>query len=122
MNEAALEGGGGGLGAVVDLEFAEDMADVEFDGDFGDGEGGGDFLVAAAFDDEAEDFNFPRGQVGVSHAFSEAGADGRGNGAFAGMDFADGVNQFVAHGSLKEISSGAGLEGAIDVFLAVMGG
>ena len=37
MDDAALQGGGGGLGAVVDAQFREDMADMQFDGDLGDG-------------------------------------------------------------------------------------
>ena len=55
MKNAALQRGGGGLGAVVDFQFRENMADVKFDGDFGDLQGAADFLVALAFGDELED-------------------------------------------------------------------
>ena len=36
MDDAALEGAGGGLSAVGDAEFAEDVVDVAFDGRFTD--------------------------------------------------------------------------------------
>ena len=36
MDDAALEGAGGGLGAIGDAEFAEDVVDVTFDGGLAD--------------------------------------------------------------------------------------
>ena len=36
VDDAALEGAGGGLGAVGDAEFAEDVVDVAFDRGFTD--------------------------------------------------------------------------------------
>jgi hypothetical protein len=38
MDDPPLQSGGGGLGAIVDLEFGQDMADVQLDSDLGDGE------------------------------------------------------------------------------------
>jgi len=36
MDDAALEGAGGGLGAIRNAELAEDVVDVAFDGGFAD--------------------------------------------------------------------------------------
>jgi hypothetical protein len=39
MQNAALQRGGGGLGAVAGLQLGEEVADVKFYGDFGDAQG-----------------------------------------------------------------------------------
>ena len=45
MDEILAPGVDGGLGAVGEVEFAEDVADAAFDGVFADGEAGDDFAV-----------------------------------------------------------------------------
>src|SRR5437879_1299419 len=50
VDDAALQGHGGGLGAVGGAEFAEQVVDVGLDSGLGDEEGGGDLLVALAGD------------------------------------------------------------------------
>src|SRR5258708_6876009 len=52
----------GGFGAVVGVEFEEDIADMVFDGLLTDEEGLGDFTVALAGGDLLEDFDLPVGQ------------------------------------------------------------
>jgi len=72
LDDAALDGGGGGLGAVLHAELFEDVADVLFDGDFGQAEFGGDFLVAVALDDEFEHALLAIGQGGSGEALGHA--------------------------------------------------
>ena len=77
MNNASLQGGGRGLGAVGNAEFAEQAVDMSLHSGFGDEEGGGDFLVAVAADNEAQDVSFALGERGGIHALGEAIAPAR---------------------------------------------
>ena len=121
-DEAEADGFGGGLGAVVDVEFLEDAADVLFDGVFGDAECGGDFFVGVATGDEGENFEFAGGDVGSGEAFLESGGDVGGEALVAGGDGADGLEEIGAGGGFLEVAEGTGAEGAMDFFVAGEGG
>ena len=120
--KAEADGFGGGLGAVVDVEFLEDAADVLFDGVFGDAEGGGDFFVGVATGDEGEDLEFAGGDVGSGEALLEASGDVGGEALATGGDGADGFEEIGAGGGLLEVAEGASAKGAMDFFVAGEGG
>ena len=122
MQDSALQSGGGGLGAVVGVEFGEEVADMEFNRDFGDAQGTADFLVAPPFGNELEHLQLALGQFRAVHAFGEPRADDGRDGAFAGVNFPDGVHQFLARGAFQEVGAGASLQGTVDVLLAIVGG
>lgn len=88
-NEAALNGGGGGLGSVGDTELAEQAVDVSFDGGLGDIEERSDLLVAAAVDDLFEDVEFAGCEFFGPHALGEPLGDGWGNMRFSRVYGAD---------------------------------
>ena len=48
LHDAELSGAEGGLGAIADVEFGEDVGDVVLDGAFGEVEAISDFLVRGA--------------------------------------------------------------------------
>lgn len=62
MDYAALNGGDGGLSAVDDSEFVEEMADVDFGGLLGDVEAVCDFAIAETFGDETENIELAIGE------------------------------------------------------------
>src|ERR1022692_1803220 len=98
VKNAALKRDSGGLRAVTGFQFREQMADMKFDGDFGNPQRTADFLVASAFRDEFQDFDFPRGEFSVGHAFGQAGSDGGRNAAFTAVNCTDGLNQILTRG------------------------
>src|ERR1051325_8265940 len=79
VDDAALQGGGGGLGSVRDAELAEDAVDVTLDGGLADAERRAYLLVAAAAHDKLKDFELPSSQVRPAHAHREAFGDDAGN-------------------------------------------
>lgn len=122
MDDATADGDDGGLGAVGHVEFGEGVGDVKFDGGFGHVQAGGDFLVAEAGDDVAEGLEFARGEVVAGLAGGEFGGDGGGEVGAAGVDDADGFEQFFDFGGFGDITRGTGLNGAPDVFFAFKDG
>jgi len=58
VKDAVAQGADDGFGPVLDAEFEEQSFQPEFHGGFTDAENVGDFLVAAAFDEQFEDFHF----------------------------------------------------------------
>lgn len=98
MKNAALQRGGGGLGAVAGFQFRENVADVLFHGDFGNLQRAANFLVAPAPGDQFQDLGFARGEFGVGHAFGETCADGGRDAAFTGVNGTDGLDQLFARG------------------------
>lgn len=109
VNEAALEGEGGGVGAVGDAELAEQAVDVGFDGGLGDVEVGGDLFVGAAGDDAFEDTEFARGELLAADALGELFCDGGGDAGFAAVDDADGGEELFDSHAFEQVGLGAGL-------------
>jgi hypothetical protein len=121
-NNAPLNGGSGGLGTIGHAEFAQQAIDVGFDGGFGDVEEGGNLLVAAAVHDLLKDIEFTRGQFFGAHSLGEALRNRRRYVRFACVNGADGRYEVFGCHALEQVCPGAGLQGAIDVFVAVIGG
>ncbi len=71
MDQPALEGGGGGLGAVCDAELTENVIDMTLDCGFADAEAGADFFIALASHNQLQHFHFPTGQVGAGHSLGQ---------------------------------------------------
>jgi hypothetical protein len=61
-----LPGECGGLGAIGEVEFGEDVADVGLNGAFGDDEAVGDDGVAESVCDEVEELEFAVGELADS--------------------------------------------------------
>src|SRR6516162_4915388 len=82
-NEACFFGELNGLGAAMSAELVEQAAGVCLDGVLADEEALGDFTVGEAGGDQAEDFEFTRGDA----QFGESGGvDGERGGRGAGLD------------------------------------
>ena len=79
MDDAALEGGGGGLGSVCDAELAEDAVDVTLDRGLADAERGAYLFVAAAAHNQLKNFKLSARQVRPAHAAREPFGDDAGN-------------------------------------------
>ena len=90
MDNAAADGLGGRLRAVVDAQFLQHAAYVELHGDFGDAQRRGDLPVAAAQHDQVEHVHFAAGQFRPALPGRELGGNGRREIGLAGMNRADG--------------------------------
>src|SRR5262249_17648077 len=71
MHDPALERRHGGLGAVADVETAENYIDVPFDRGFADAESFADLPIAVALDDQLQHFQFARAQLRMRRAFRQ---------------------------------------------------
>jgi hypothetical protein len=61
IDDAALQPDGNGVGAIVGIQFGENIFDVSFNGFFGDGKLGCDLFVSIPARNQPQNFNFPRG-------------------------------------------------------------
>src|SRR5215831_8300719 len=122
MDYAALQGHRSGLSAVARAELAQYVVDVSFDGGLADIEACGNLFVAIAPDDEGEDVELARRQARAAHSCCQAFGDGGRNAAEAGMHCSNCFEQFFRKHAFQQISAGTGLQGAVDVFVAVVGG
>jgi len=61
VHDPSLQGAGGGLGAVGDTQFAENVIDVTLDGCFANRKLAGDLFVALAVDNLLEHFELTTG-------------------------------------------------------------
>ncbi len=120
--QPAVEGGHDGLGAVLDVELAEDAGDVGLDGLGGDGHFGGDEFVRPAFGHVLEDDLLAGGEGDVAAALVELAKDGLGEVAAARSEGADGVDEIGPGGGLGQVTTDAGGDGAVDVFLGLFDG
>lgn len=122
IDDASLHGDDDGLGPVLDVEAAEDDVDVPLHSAAGDIESGGDFLIVEAFDDQAKDFDF----AGAEGRFSKFGGDvvqdATGDVAFAGVDAADGLEEFQVGHSFEDVGLGSSGESFADVLVALISG
>ena len=69
MDDAALEGTGGGLGAIGYTKLAEDVVYVTFDGGFANPQRTRDLFVALAIHNFLKDLQLSHRQLGAAHAF-----------------------------------------------------
>jgi hypothetical protein len=83
-DECALVGDRDQPGAVVAVEFAQDVADVALGGEGADGEPAGDLAVVEAAGDQPQDLEFAFGQL------SESGGGCPGSGAASKLGSAAG--------------------------------
>src|SRR5689334_15093828 len=82
----------------------------------------GDLLVGHAPDDELEHLDLARTEIGGGGVGSEGGGDAGGQVAFAGVDGADGLQQFVVQYILGEVGEKARGQRAADVLVSAIGG
>jgi len=75
LKQAAPDSDGNGVRPIVGPQFVHQVFDVEVDGRLCDCEVIGDLFVAIAVANQAQDFQFSRGEVVVAHVFGEAGRD-----------------------------------------------
>ena len=109
MNDAALEGDGDGVGAIFCSELAEDALHVGLDGARSGAEEVGDFLIAEAAGNQADHFDFTRGEGNFGKEAVELLGDLKRNVTLAGEDGADGTDDFGVHHVLEQVASDAGL-------------
>jgi hypothetical protein len=122
MNESSLNGHSNRFRAVGYVELGEDVLEIALGGVLGDVHDVGDLLVGQAFGEFVEDFDFARGEGFEFLALGEAIGDFGGDPFFAGGDGAEGRDELFAGGVFQDVALGAGVEGLVDVFIAVEGG
>src|ERR1035438_9745753 len=103
MDDAALDRGGRGLGAILHAELAQDVLHVVLDGVLGDGQRVADLFVGEALDDQLQDLHFSRAQVGAGHLGGQGGGDGGRQVSPAVVHGADGVQQLVVQNVFGEV-------------------
>src|ERR1700752_3137001 len=119
VNDAALEGAGGGLGAVGYAEFSENVVDVAFNRGFADAQRTRNFFVGLAFHNFLKHLKLTNSKFRSVHSFREAFSNHRWKAAGSGMDFPDRVFQLFEEHVFQQIALCARLQGAVNVFIAV---
>jgi hypothetical protein len=102
LDDAALEGDGDGVGAVVGIELGQNTFDVGLDGFFGDGEVIGNDFIGVTGGDQAKDFDFASGELVVGGVIGEFGGDFWRDAFVSGMDGADGIEQFAMQETFQQ--------------------
>lgn len=129
LDKAFLDGVFGEAGDVVEVEFFHEADAVGLDGGGGDFHDFGHFLDAAALGGVDEDFEFARGECGfgflaglILEFVDEVGGDVGGVVGAAGLDGADGLEEFFGRAFFEEVALGAGFGDVDDVFAGVVDG
>src|SRR6185503_17804283 len=91
MDDAALEGASGGLGAIGHAEFSEDVVDVTLHRRFADVQRAPNLLVRLTLHDFLKNFQLSVRQLRRAHSFRESFSDNRRQTARAGVDLPDRV-------------------------------
>src|SRR5215510_12934698 len=120
MHDSALQSRNGGLRAVADVETAENDINVPFDRRLADAQSFADLPIAESLDDQLQHFQFPRAQLRMWRAFRQTLGDRSGNVLQAGMNRADGIDQFVVRHAFQNISLRPRIERLVDVLVAVV--
>ena len=112
MDDASLDGDDGGLGAVGDPEFREDIGDVKFYGGLRHVQGGCELLVAETGDNVPKNLQFTGGQRVASLAGGEFGGDHRRKIGVARDDMPDGFEDVFDFRGFEHVA-GADIDGWI---------
>src|SRR5690606_27748040 len=118
------------LDAVAQVEFGEDARHVRLDRLLAEHQRGGDLAVRQAVGDEAEHFQFARGERGVVRSVAGGADAGRvsadelprhlgGQQGGAGGDGADAVQELRRRGVLEQESAGPGPQRLVHVLVEV---
>src|SRR4051794_5688913 len=121
MDDAALQGGGGGLGAACDAELAEEAVDVTLDRRLADAERRASLFVAEPAHYQLKNFMLSPRQVRAAHAPREAFGDDARYRAPARVDGAYGGLKLFKEHVFEQVALRARLKRAVDVFVAVVG-
>src|SRR5215207_9025956 len=124
-DDAALQGGDHGGGAVVHPQLGEGVQQVGLDRGLADEQGAGDVGVAGAPGHQLQDLDLAGGEgLGgrPAHAADQPGGHRRGQHRLAPGGGPDGREQPLPRGVLEQIAGGPGLDGAQDVGVGVVGG
>src|SRR5215218_7378555 len=111
VDDAALQGGDHGGGAVVHAQLGEGVQQVGLDRGLADEQGGGDVGVAGAAGDQLQDLDLAGGQgLGgrAAHAADQPGGHRRGQHGLAPGGGLDGREQPLARGVLEQVAGGPG--------------
>ena len=119
LNQAAARGIRHGFGAADDVHLREDGFHVRLHGAFTDKESRADLFVAFAASHQLEDFDLARAQRFAADALGEFGCEVHGHASFAGVHTTDAIHQCLARCVLEKVAFRSGLNGTIDIFIAV---
>src|SRR5439155_19403019 len=119
LNQAAPSSVRYSFGSADDVHLREDGFYVRLDRALTNKERRADFFIAFSLSDQLEDFDLARTQGFATDAFCQLDGEMHGNTCFAGVHPADAIHQRLTRRVLEKIAFRAGLNGAVDIFIAV---
>ena len=103
VDDSAFQPDGNGVGAIVGIQFRENIFDVTFHGFFRDGELGGYLFVGIPARNQPRNFNFPLGQGIVGGVLGEFRSHLGQQPLLPGVHCTDGFQKFFSQETLEQI-------------------
>src|SRR5262245_35323000 len=121
MNDSALQRDGDSARAIAHTKFPEDIFDKPLDRSVADLKLRCNLFVALAFGEEPKNFEFTRSQSMFAGSRIEPSLNFRWDATQSSPDSTDGFDDNLPEGPLEQIALRPGLQGSIDVFIAIVG-
>src|SRR5215470_3702792 len=122
LNDPASGANRDRLRPVIRTKFLYDVFNMCLDCLFGDEEFFGDIPIAVSTSELAKDLHFARCKWIVAEVFSQVGRYLRRNPLLAGMDLANGIQQFTGRHTLQHVTAGSGFKRTLNFHITGKGG
>jgi len=122
FDDAAVDGSGGGFGAVRNFEFLNDAFDVIANGVAADAESAADLLIGESAGKHFENLELACSEIRSHHALGQPGSDVAREVALASMNGPDRFDHVRLRRILQKIALRTGLNRAVNVLVRLIAG